>query len=295
MPTATLTRADQVVRKLFTGFEWKADAPGEFRATIATFNVVDKDAEVTLPGAMPEGKRINISAYGHSSWGGFSAAELPVGSAVIHQDAQRAFVEGRFWLETEAGKQHYLTLKNQLADGAASEWSYGFRVLKSSIDAAQLAKWPGAMRILEQVDVYEASPVLLGAGENTGTDLLKSVITLAERGEHLAAVASEYLVHARAAVSMRAKEGRVLSQANVDRVTSVADALDEAAGVLRKLIDEAKPAGKAMTEQECIDAGGKWTDGMCEMPMADAGKAALQRQMRDMHLELIHRGLTAAA
>ena len=291
MATAIATRDTLIVRKSLGGIELKAEEEGAFRATIATFSVVDKDAEVTLPGAMPEGKRINISAYGHSSWGGFSAAELPVGSAVIHQDQQRAWVEGRFWLDTEAGKQHYLALKNQLADGAASEWSYGFQVLKSSTDDTQLAKWPGAVRILEQLDVFEASPVLRGAGENTGTDLLKSAVTLAQRGERLAADTSEFLVHARAAVSMRAKEGRVLSQANADRLTGIADSLEEAAGVLRKLLDEAKPA---MTEQQCDDAGGTWDPdtGMCLM--ADDGKAALQRQIRDAHLGLIRRGMTAA-
>jgi len=293
MATAIATCEALIVRKSFAGIELKADQEGSFSATIASFSIVDKDAEVTLPGAMPEGKRINISAYGHSSWGGFSAAELPVGSAVIHQDQQRAWVEGRFWLDTELGKQHYLALKNQLADGAASEWSYGFQVLRSSTDDAQLAKWPGAVRILEELDVFEASPVLRGAGENTGTDLLKSAVTLAQRGEKLAADTSEFLVHAHAAVSMRAKEGRILSQANADRVTSVADALEEAAGVLRKLLADAKPA---MTEQQCDDAGGTWDPdtGMCEMPMNDDGKAALQRQIRDAHLGLIHRGMTAA-
>ena len=292
---ATFAAETDIVRKLLGGLSLKADDEGAFRATIATFDVIDKDGEVTLPGAMPDGKRVLISAYGHSSWGGFSAAALPVGSGVVHQDQKSAWVEGRFWLDTELGKQHYLAIKNSLADGASSEWSYGFSVLKSSLDAAQLANWPGAWRVLEQLDVYEASPVLLGAGVETGTEFIKSNLTLAHRADRFQADLSELIGHARAAVSMRAKEGRVISQANADRVTSVAVSLDEAAGVLRKLIEEAKPADKAMTEQECTDAGGQWVDGMCEMPMNDSGKAALQRLIRDSELELIHRGLMAAA
>src|SRR3990167_4860359 len=101
--TITREAIDQLVRKRLAGVELKADEAGAFRATIATFSVVDKDQEVTLPGAFPSGKTILVSAYGHSSWGGFSAAMLPVGSGVIGQDEKSAWVGGRFWLAPEPG------------------------------------------------------------------------------------------------------------------------------------------------------------------------------------------------
>lgn len=268
--TATL------IRKTITAIEWKAAADGvpdgSFSATFSTFNVVDKDKDVTLPGSMPDGKRINISAYGHSSWGGFAAAALPIGSGVIKQDATHAWVEGRFYLDTEAGKQHYLTIKNQVQDGVPSEWSYGFSVLKSSTRPADLAKWPGALNILEQMDVFEASPVLRGAGEDTETQFVKSLVTLADRGDALVAVSSEFVAHARASVSMRQKEGRVLSQSNADRVSNVASGLEDAAGILRKMLDEATPV------------------------LADDGKAAavLAARIADEAYEITLRRLRAA-
>ncbi len=232
-----------IVHKRVTGIELKAgqEAQGGFRATIATFNVVDKDKEVTLAGAFPVGKTVLISAYGHASWGSWSAAVLPVGSGVIGADETHAWVDGRFWLDTDLGKQHYLAIKNSLADGADSEWSYGFTVLKSSTDEAQLAEWPGAWRILEQVEVYEASPVLLGAGVETGTEYLKSPHPLKEHGKHLLSELEGYLGHAKARVSMRAKEGRVLSEANAVAIDDVASSLEGAAVKLRSVLEAAKP------------------------------------------------------
>lgn len=250
MTTATRSRDDVIVRKLaLDGLELKADDEGAFRATIATFNTVDHDGEVTLAGAFPEGKKILVSAYMHTSWDG----ALPVGSGVVHQDQKKAWVEGKFWLDTEAGKQHYLALKNALADGVGSEWSYGFRVMKSSTDAAQLEKYDGAWRILEQVDPFEASPVLRGAGIDTRTEYVKSGLTLAERGGKLATDASEFLVHARATVAMRAKEGRVISTANAERIGGVADALEQAAGVLRQLLKDATPAEEEDGDGKSLD------------------------------------------
>lgn len=43
---------------------------GEVSAVFSTFNVLDSDNDVTLPGAFDEGAELPISAYGHASWQG---------------------------------------------------------------------------------------------------------------------------------------------------------------------------------------------------------------------------------
>src|SRR5579864_6030798 len=100
-------------RKTFTfsDFELKAEQPGAFRAKIATLNVVDKDADVTVPGAFDNGKSIVISAYQHSSW--YDA--LPVGTCVIGSDDGKAWVDGQCFTDTTHGIDHYKTVK-ALAD-----------------------------------------------------------------------------------------------------------------------------------------------------------------------------------
>ncbi len=139
----------------------KADGePGEFRAVFSTFNVKDHDGDVTLPGAFTDGQKVRISYWGHR-W-----ADLPVGRGEIHSDEKEAWVDGRFFLDTEAGKETYQTVKNL---GELQEWSYGFDILERSegeYDGDQV-------QFLRRLDVHEVSPVMLGAGIDTRTTAIK--------------------------------------------------------------------------------------------------------------------------
>lgn len=165
--SASAPAVSAMTRKAFSRVELKADEPGAFRAYIATLKVVDKEGDVSLPGSFPDGKRILISAYQHTSWYG----ALPVGAGVLASDEKEAWVDGKFWLETDAGKQTYLAVKNA---AELQEWSYGYDVLRASFDKADLDQYPGAFRVLVEQDVFEASPVLVGAGVNTRTESIKS-------------------------------------------------------------------------------------------------------------------------
>lgn len=142
--------------------ELKADgAPGEFRATFATFNVIDLDKDVTIPGAFKDGQEVRIAAWGHN-WG------VPaIGKGVIAQDDSRAWVDGQFFLDTQAGKDTYLSVK---ALGGLQEWSYGFDVTEQSFGEFEGQE----VRFLRGLDVHEVSPVMLGAGVGTGTDTIKA-------------------------------------------------------------------------------------------------------------------------
>lgn len=229
-----------------TAFAWKADGPeGTFRATLATFDVVDHDGDVTRPGAFPVGKELPISAYGHASW----YESLPVGKGIIGADQRSAWVDGEFFLDTTAGRDTYNAYKRL---GALGEWSYGFRPTKTSTDEADLAQFTGAYQILEQVDVFEASPVLMGAGIGVTTQWVKSTTTLATRLDKHLADTEALVEHARAAVSMRAKEGRVLSTANTERIKTVADRQEALAAELRQLLTEATPASDEDTGKSAL-------------------------------------------
>jgi len=143
--------------------ELKEDGqPGEFRAVFSTFNVVDHDGDVTVPGAFHDGQKVRISYWGHR-W-----QDLPVGRGEIHQDEEKAWVEGRFFLDTEAGKETYLTVKN-LDD--LQEWSYGFDIEESRLGEFEEQD----VQFLEALTVYEVSPVMLGAGIGTRTETIKGM------------------------------------------------------------------------------------------------------------------------
>jgi len=137
------------------------DDKGTFTALIATFNAKDSDGDVTLPGAFPEGKGIPVSSYGHTSWEG----ALPIGSAVLTQTRTEGLAKGRFYLDTPHGNAAYTTLKRLSDDGHPSEWSYGYAPKEFNY-----GDWDGeTVRFLKAVDVFEASPVLKGAGIGTRT------------------------------------------------------------------------------------------------------------------------------
>ena len=145
--------------------EIKADgAPGEFRAVFSTFNVVDKDGDVTLPGAFKSGAAVRISYWGHR-W-----QDLPVGRGVIGQDEKQAWVDGKFFLDTMAGKETYQTVKNL---DELQEWSYGYDVLRSEM--GKFGEAQDDVRFLKELEVAEVSPVMLGAGIDTRTEAIKGV------------------------------------------------------------------------------------------------------------------------
>lgn len=142
--------------------ELKADGePGEFKAVFSTFNVVDHDQDVTLPGAFTDGEKVRISYWGHR-W-----QDLPAGRGVIHQDEEKAWVEGRFFMDTEAGRETYLTVKNL---GELQEWSYGFDIQEADYGVFEEQE----VQFLRRLKVYEVSPVMLGAGIGTGTTDIKT-------------------------------------------------------------------------------------------------------------------------
>jgi HK97 family phage prohead protease len=150
------------MQKQFGDVRIKNADKGEFTAVFATFNVVDKDGDVTTPGAFTDGEEVVVSAYGHESWSGV----LPVGKARIRQTNSEAIAEGQFFLDTSHGRDTFETVK-QL--GNLGQWSYGFDVVDSDrgdFNGKQV-------RYLRRMKVHEVSPVLIGAGVNTRTLVTK--------------------------------------------------------------------------------------------------------------------------
>jgi hypothetical protein len=140
---------------------------GEIEAVFSTFNRIDADGDVTLPGAFEDGAEVVISAYGHSSWMG----ELPVGMGRIKQTDKDARLIGSFFLETTGGKEHFNVIKRL---GTKQEWSYGYDVKGTGAVDELPDELQSAERVLTKLKVFEVSPVLVGAGVETRTERVKS-------------------------------------------------------------------------------------------------------------------------
>lgn len=200
------------------------DGPeGSFKATFATFNVIDLDGDVTRPGSFEQGKEILVSQYGHQ-WG-----SLPAGKATVFADDQKAWVEGQLFLDTTAGLDTYRTLKNV---GALQEFSYGFQIVKAS---------PGqfegkSVRIIERVNPFEVSPVMRGAGISTGLQSIKGAMTLEDEAETALTGVESVIRRYKSLADLRAKEGRTLSAANRARISRQLESLAAMQEELSKLL-----------------------------------------------------------
>jgi hypothetical protein len=153
----------------------KAGDKGEISAVFATFNVIDHDRDVTIPGAFTNGADVVISAYQHGVWGG----ALPVGKGKIRTTDTEAILEGKFFLDTTAGLDTWRTLKAL----GQTEYSYGYDVLEADRGTFEGEE----VQFLKSLKVHEVSPVLIGAGINTRT------LDMKQRKETVVTVPATYL------------------------------------------------------------------------------------------------------
>lgn len=203
---------------------------GAFSAVFATFDVIDHDGDVTRCNAFEQGAEVIVGSWGHKSY------ELPVGKGVIKTSRREVVVEGRFFLDTTAGRDTWQTVKNL---GALGEWSYIYRPTKVSFGEFEGQQ----VRFLEGVQVFSVDPVLAGAGIDTRTTSIKSGagLPLGEAGDAILAELTDYLERIKSRAAFRAKEGRALSTASRDRLTGIAAALASSATELRGLLADAEP------------------------------------------------------
>ena len=191
-------------------FELKADEEGAFSATFATLNVVDHDGDITVPGAFQDGKETLVGAYQHAM------SSLPIGKGVIRSDEKRAWIDGKFFLDTPHGDAAYRTVKNA---GATLEWSYIFNIT----DSEEATVDGQAVRRLKGLDVWSVDPVLRGAGIDTGTDHIKSLDrkSFADHADELVTAVGEFVERAESRLEMRAKDGRHFSADDRARLESL--------------------------------------------------------------------------
>lgn len=140
-----------------TGFKVLSEDQGEVEAVFAELEVKDHHGDVTMKGAF-ETEDVRISAYNHGSWG----SALPVGKGTIEEKAGKAIFKGKFFMDTQAGRETFIVVK-ELED--LGEWSYGYDTLEEERGTFKGER----VNIIKKQKVHEVSPVLLGAGIGTTT------------------------------------------------------------------------------------------------------------------------------
>ena len=147
----------------------EGDDKGQVEAVFSVFNNVDSDGDVVVPGAVKSGfKDTQVPMVFAHKW------DQPIGKGSIVQDDDKAVFKGSFFMETEAGKEAYNLVKSM---GDLQQWSFGFRVDDSEVAPFKKSDEPGDeydVRYLKELTVYEVSPVLVGANQETYTLAIKS-------------------------------------------------------------------------------------------------------------------------
>ncbi len=178
------------------------DAPeGSVQAVFSTFDVRDRWDDVVLKSFFMDGQEIAMSPWAHD-WGG-----LPPGKGVIRVGDKMAMFDGRFFMDTVSGQEHHKTVKNL---GGLQEWSFGYETLKSrtgdfddGIDRQ--------VRFLEEGEIFEVSPVLIGMNRDTYTVGIKSGQTFADQLDTTLAVVASMVKRAQSLADLRGEKGRTLS------------------------------------------------------------------------------------
>ena len=147
--------------------ELKEDGDTRYiEAVFSLFETIDSDNDVTKANSLRSGYTGNkVPLVWNHDW------SKVIGRGIIETDNQKAVFKGYF-LNTEAGKEAYETVK---AMQDMQQFSYGFQVMKSTKGTHIDSKGEEVpVRVLEDVKVWEVSPVLVGAQQNSFVQALKS-------------------------------------------------------------------------------------------------------------------------
>lgn len=164
------------------------DDSGQVEAVFSLFNSLDSDGDVVVPGAVKSGFKNNqVPMVWSHKW------DMPIGKGTISQDDDKAVFKGEFFMDTESGKEAYNLVKNM---GDMQQWSFGYKVNDSEFSKTKDKDGDDAnARYLKDLTVYEVSPVLVGANQDTytlaiksNTELLKEITE--EKGEQKEVVES---------------------------------------------------------------------------------------------------------
>jgi len=154
--------------------EIKNDEKGEVAAVFSVFDKIDSDGDIVKAGSIKSGfKSGDVPMVWAHKW------DMPIGKGQIEQDDNKATFKGQFFMDTESGREAYNLVK---AMGELQQWSFGFKVDDSEYGKFKKdgSEEEEDVRFLKGLTVYEVSPVLVGANQETYTMAIKSNTELLE-------------------------------------------------------------------------------------------------------------------
>ncbi|HEV2125118.1 MAG TPA: HK97 family phage prohead protease [Chloroflexota bacterium] len=238
---------------------------GEIEAIVSVFGNVDSVREVITAGAFTKSlarkfpKGVWMHDWAQPVARTEEARELLPGDALLPESLKEQgglYIRGKFNLETQRGREAY----SDIAFGIVDEFSIGYRVLKAhrvteegehaEEDMDDLFGYffgrSKGIRYLDEIELYEWSPVLVGANPSTALLGVKTGhAPIPDLIDHSLAQLAAVCEAAKALQERRAKEGRTFSAANAAALEGYAAKLDDVAAELRSLLATAPPPERA--------------------------------------------------
>ena len=226
--------------KLFKTVSLKAvdEVEGKVEAVFSNFNEVDSDGDVVLPNAIKSG-------YGDKGVAMVWAHDWKqvIGRGEIVDDGEKAIFKGQFIMDTQQGKDAYNTVK---AMGDLQQWSFGYEVLESEKGLFKKDNDTEIeVRYLNDAKVWEVSPVLVGANQNTYTMAVKEDKPqgkkFSEEVEDVLSTLTSLVKRARELTALRLSKEKTLSEESTELISELSDALQEAHQDIDTLLSVAAP------------------------------------------------------
>ena len=221
---------------------------GEVSAEIATLNVKDKDDDVTLPGFFGEQ---DIKIVLSHQWG-----PVMLGKGKLTEQGDKAVIDGKMNLDeadAEARAVHS-RLKFDLDNPPPLiEWSYAYELKTGAREEFTDDEEHGDGYWLKPMSdgspgakVFEASPVLVGAGEGTGTTAVKSAgqtLSILDALSELGDEEAKQLLALHALLDLKQEDQKFIDQ--LDRTLAAVLAVQKRAD---EITDE-RPLGRDSAER----------------------------------------------
>ncbi len=147
------------MKKQILSSESNLNNEGYLEAIFSVFDVVDRDGDVVKSTAIKDG--IEVPLVWSHDW------SKPIGKGTITNDGKKAIFKGTFFLDTQLGSEAYKTVKNM---GTLQEYSWGFNV--KSQEKGTVGNQ--TVNLITDAEVFEVSPVLVGANQHTETIEIKT-------------------------------------------------------------------------------------------------------------------------
>lgn len=206
------------------------DDDGSATWVMATLNTIDSDGDVTLAGAFGKQAFSIVPAHDHR--------HVPLGKANLYEEGDEAIVEAKFNLDIPAARDWHSAIKFDLANPpAVQEYSYGYRLHEGGwkmgeFKGEQVRYFQPKADGSPGVDVYESSPVLRGAGNNTRTLAAKSGLKFTEHAESVVADVEALITRASEVVALRAEKGKTIADTSADVLARLSESLDRLKALL---------------------------------------------------------------